>query len=107
MANGQIVGRGTEAGRTFYSKDHLTSRKDHPTPAGRGGGGGGGGGGWGGAGGGGGVHLPQASSSTGLGDPANWRCSQCGNENWPNRSECNRCRVPRMQRVGPQHYGGQ
>lgn len=29
------------------------------------------------------------------GDPDNWRCEKCGNENFPTRTQCNRCQEPR------------
>ena len=29
------------------------------------------------------------------GDAGNWRCPGCNNENWPQRTSCNRCRTPR------------
>ena len=34
------------------------------------------------------------------GDPGDWRCNSCGNQNWARRRECNRCKAPKP-RFGP------
>ena len=43
------------------------------------------------------AHLsagaPQTQSQ--CGDAGNWFCSGCSNENWPMRTECNRCHEPK------------
>jgi len=40
---------------------------------------------------------PQLNQDSKLGDPLNWRCPQCNNENFPNRTHCNlkECSFPR------------
>lgn len=37
----------------------------------------------------------QAPPTSQRGDPGNWMCPSCGNENWPKRMACNRCQMPR------------
>ena len=37
----------------------------------------------------------QLMGADGIGAPGNWICVDCSNENWPKRSSCNRCGVPR------------
>ena len=39
-----------------------------------------------------GVQAPETSQR---GDPGNWNCPSCGNENWPKRTTCNRCQTPK------------
>lgn len=37
----------------------------------------------------------QGPPTSQRGDPGNWMCPSCGNENWPKRAVCNRCHAPR------------
>ena len=85
IAGGAVVGGGMGgpgaggSSRTFFSKDHRDGSqgsRERQVPgigAGRG----------------------SAPGNSRFGDPDNWRCPQCANENWPNRLECNRCHCPR------------
>lgn len=36
----------------------------------------------------------EPSSAPPEGQGENWTCRECGNENWPRRSTCNRCKAP-------------
>ncbi len=44
-------------------------------------------------------QIPPTSQQ---GDPGNWVCPSCGNENWPKRTACNRCQAQKpFEMEGP------
>ena len=41
------------------------------------------------------AGTKQLGGKDGPGQPGNWFCPSCNNENWPSRHSCNRCKVPK------------